>query len=112
MISQPSREELLQTTHCPDTNPTGCPGGAHPLRSPIATNATGSAAAKDGSRKKRRTKTTDTADTQQADIRGGSGTDSNFGPTQTGIFLGKKTQIIAGSLRTMPDYLRTAVFPF
>lgn len=60
--------------------------------------------------KKKSLKPTDATNTQQADIRGGSGTTSNLGPTQ--IFLGKKAQLIAGSPRTMPDYLRTAVFPF
>lgn len=94
--------------HCPETNQIQ----SKSIALPQCHNATGGAAAKDGSRKKKRTKTTGTANTQQADIREGSEADSAFGPTQTGIFLGKKTQIIAGSLRTMLDYLRTAVFPF
>lgn len=54
----------------------------------------------------KRIKITNATNMQQADIRGVSG------PTQSGIFLGKKAEIIAGSLRTMLDYLRTTVFPF
>lgn len=42
---------------------------------------------------------------QQADIREVSG------PTWSGVFLGKKAEITAGSLRTMLDYLKTAAFP-
>lgn len=57
-------------------------------------------------RRKKMIEITNPTDTQQADITEVSG------PTQSGIFLGKKAEIIAGSLRTMLDYLRTAAFPF
>lgn len=36
----------------------------------------------------------------------------SVGPTQLGIFLGKKAEIIAGSQRTMLDYLRTTGVSF
>lgn len=36
----------------------------------------------------------------------------SIGPTQLGIFLGKKADIIAGSQRTMLDYLRTTGVSF
>lgn len=36
----------------------------------------------------------------------------SIGPTQSGIFLGKRAEIIAGSQRTMLDYLRTTGVSF
>jgi len=56
--------------------------------------------------RKKGIKITNAANMEQADIREISG------PTGLGIFLGKKAVIIAGSLRTMLDYLRTTQFPF
>lgn len=57
-------------------------------------------------REEKRMKITKATNMQQAGIRGVSG------PTWSGVFLAKKAEIIAGSLRTMLDYLRTAAFPF
>lgn len=73
---------------------------------PMPPNATCSVLGTGLFEEEKRIKITNATSIQQTDIRGVSR------PTQAGIFWGKKAEIIAGSLRTMLDYLRTTAFPF